>query len=53
MANVDAAFGLIPVAHVGQTNNNGGQTQYTIGDTQSTAIFTGTPSNIKMTEPLK
>jgi len=47
MANVDAAFGLIPVAHVGQTNNNGGQTQYPIGDTQGTAIFTGDPVKYK------
>ena len=47
MANVDAAFGLIPVAHVGQTDNNGGQTQYAIGDTQGTAIFTGDPVKYK------
>ena len=47
MANIDSAFGLIPVAHVGQTDNNGGQTQYSIGDTQSTAIFTGDPVKYK------
>ena len=47
MANIDAAFGLIPVACVGQTDNNGGQSQYPIGDTQSTAIFTGDPVNYK------
>ena len=47
MANIDSAFGLIPVAHVGQTDNNGGQTQYAIGDTQSTAIFTGDPVKYK------
>ena len=47
MANIDSAFGLIPVAHVGQTDNNGGQTQYALGDTQSTAIFTGDPVKYK------
>jgi len=47
MANIDSAFGLIPVAHVGQTDNNGGQTQYSIGDTQTTAIFTGDPVKYK------
>ena len=47
MANIDSAFGLIPVAHVGQTDNNGGQTQYSIGDTQGTAIFTGDPVKYK------
>jgi len=47
MANVDAAFGLIPVACQGQTNNNGGQSQYPIGDTQTTAIFTGDPVKYK------
>ena len=47
MANVDSAFGLIPVACQGQTNNNGGQSQYPIGDTQTTAIFTGDPVKYK------
>ena len=47
MANIDSAFLLIPVAHVGQTDNNGGQTQYSIGDTQGTAIFTGDPVKYK------
>lgn len=47
MANIDAAFGLIPVACVGQTDNNGGQSQYPIGDTQGTAIFTGDPVKYK------
>ena len=47
MANIDSAFGLIPVALVGQTDNNGGQTQYALGDTQSTAIFTGDPVKYK------
>ena len=47
MANIDAAFGLIPVACQGQTDNNGGQSQYPIGDTQSTAIFTGDPVKYK------
>ena len=47
MANIDSAYGLIPVAHVGQTDNNGGQTQYSIGDTQTTAIFTGDPVKYK------
>ena len=47
MANIDSAFGLIPVAHVGQTDNNGGQTQYALGDTQTTAIFTGDPVKYK------
>ena len=30
MANIDSAFGLIPIAKVGQNPNNGGLTQYTI-----------------------
>ena len=47
MANIDSAYGLIPVAHVGQTDNNGGQTQYALGDTQTTAIFTGDPVKYK------
>ena len=47
MANVDSAFGLIPIAKVGQNPNNGGLTQYTIGDNQSTAIFTGDPVTYK------
>ena len=47
MANIDSAFGLIPVAHVGQTDNNGGQTQYSLGDNQGTAIFTGDPVKYK------
>ena len=47
MANIDAAFGLIPVACQGQTDNNGGQSQYPIGDTQGTAIFTGDPVKYK------
>ena len=47
MANIDAAFGPIPVACQGQTDNNGGQSQYPIGDTQGTAIFTGDPVKYK------
>ena len=47
MANIDSAFGLIPIAKVGQIPNNGGLTQYTIGDNQSTAIFTGDPVTYK------
>jgi hypothetical protein len=47
MANIDSAFGLIPVAHVGQTDNNGGQTQYSLADNQGTAIFTGDPVKYK------
>ena len=47
MANIDSAFGLIPIAKVGQNPNNGGLTQYTIGDNQSTAIFTGDPVTYK------
>jgi len=47
MANIDSPFGLIPVAHVGMTPNNGGQTQYSLADNQSTAIFTGDPVTYK------
>ena len=47
MANIDSAFGLIPIAKVGQNPNNGGLTQYSIADNQSTAIFTGDPVKYK------
>jgi len=43
MANIDAPFGLRPIAKNGQNPNNGGQTQYLVGGSQSTAIFTGDP----------
>ena len=47
MANIDSAFGLIPIAKVGQNPNNGGLTKYSIADNQSTAIFTGDPVTYK------
>ena len=47
MANVDSAFGLIPIAKAGQNPNNGGETKYSIADNQSTAIFTGDPVTYK------
>jgi hypothetical protein len=47
MANVDSAFGLIPIAKVGQNPNNGGETKYSLADNQSTAIFTGDPVTYK------
>ena len=47
MANIDSAFGLIPIAKVGQNPNNGGLTQYTLADNQGTAIFTGDPVTYK------
>ena len=47
MANIDAPFGLRPIAKVGQNPNNGGQTQYDVGGSQSTAIFTGDPVKYK------
>ena len=47
MANIDAPFGLRPIAKNGQNPNNGGQTQYDVGASQSTAIFTGDPVKYK------
>ena len=47
MANIDSAFGLIPIAKVGQNPNNGGLTRYDVGATQTTAIFTGDPVKYK------
>ena len=47
MANIDSAFGLIPIAKVGQNPNNGGLTKYSIADNQGTAIFTGDPVTYK------
>ena len=47
MANIDAPFGLRPIAKSGQNPNNGGQTQYDVGASQSTAIFTGDPVKYK------
>ena len=47
MANVDSAFGLIPIAKVGQNPNNGGLTSYDVGASQTTAIFTGDPVKYK------
>jgi len=47
MANIDSPFGLIPIAKVGQNPNNGGLTQYDVGASQSTAIFTGDPVTYK------
>ena len=44
MANIDAAFGMRPVAKVGSApGGTTGTTKYSIGDNQSTAIFTGDP----------
>tara|TARA_R110000824_G_scaffold28451_1_gene95606 strand:- start:49 stop:633 length:585 start_codon:yes stop_codon:yes gene_type:complete len=47
MANIDSAFGLIPIAKVGQNPNNGGLTRYDVGASQGTAIFTGDPVKYK------
>ena len=47
MANIDSAFGLIPIAKVGQNPNNGGLTSYDVGASQTTAIFTGDPVKYK------
>ena len=47
MANIDSAFGLIPIAKVGQNPNNGGLTRYDVGASQTTAIFTGDPVKYK------
>ena len=44
MANIDAAFGMRPVAKVGSApGGTTGTTKYSIGDNQATAIFTGDP----------
>ena len=44
MANIDAAFGMRPVAKVGSApGGTTGTTKYSIGDNQCTAIFTGDP----------
>ena len=48
MANIDAAFGLRPIAKVGSApGGTTGTTKYSIGDNQSTAIFTGDPVKYK------
>ena len=48
MANIDAAFGLRPIAKVGSPpGGTTGTTKYSIGDNQSTAIFTGDPVKYK------
>ena len=42
--NIDAAFGMRPVAKVGSApGGTTGTTKYSIGDNQTTAIFTGDP----------
>ena len=48
MANIDAAFGLRPIAKVGSApGGTTGTTKYSIGDNQGTAIFTGDPVKYK------
>jgi hypothetical protein len=48
MANIDAAFGLRPIAKVGSApGGTTGTTKYSIADNQSTAIFTGDPVKYK------
>ena len=48
MANIDAAFGMRPVAKVGSApGGTTGTTKYSIGDNQGTAIFTGDPVKYK------
>ena len=48
MANIDAAFGLRPIAKVGSApGGTTGTTKYSIGDNQGTAIFTGDPVKFK------
>jgi hypothetical protein len=39
MANKDAAFGLKPIAKVGQNPNNGGLSEYSIAANDSSAIY--------------
>ena len=48
MANIDAAFGLRPIAKVGSApGGTTGTTKYSIADNQGTAIFTGDPVKYK------
>jgi hypothetical protein len=48
MANIDAAFGLRPIAKVGSApGGTTGTTKYSIADNQGTAIFTGDPVKFK------
>ena len=48
MANIDAAFGLRPIAKVGSApGGTTGTTKYSIADNQTTAIFTGDPVKYK------
>ena len=48
MANIDAAFGLRPIAKVGSApGGTTGTTKYSIADNQGTAIFTGDPIKYK------
>ena len=48
MANIDAPFGLRPIAKVGSApGGTTGTTKYSIADNQSTAIFTGDPVKYK------
>ena len=48
MANIDAAFGLRPIAKVGSApGGTTGPTKYSIADNQGTAIFTGDPVKYK------
>ena len=48
MANIDAAFGLRPIAKVGSApGGTTGTTKYSIGDNRGTAIFTGDPVKFK------
>ena len=48
MANIDAAFGLRPIAKVGSAQGGTtGTTKYSIADNQGTAIFTGDPVKYK------
>ena len=48
MANIDAPFGLRPIAKVGSApGGTTGTTKYSIADNQGTAIFTGDPVKYK------
>ena len=54
MANIDAAFGLRPIAKVGSApGGTTGTTKYSIADNQGTAIFTGDPVKYKNDGPVE